>query len=216
MANQLRLQSLGAIGALSIAGCAPVSSMAAQQFAHQFTCPDDRVKVTALPGDAPHRLILPTTAPPGDVVADPDRLRVWLAQRKAAEAKIDASYKAFMIDGCSQERSYVCGNDFDWDEGHVCAEVGLSDIIGKAAVEQRLGIVLGLGFSVTVDRVITGGASDGRLEVGDVITQANGAAVTHVADMTPAAVVAQRDGSILRLSVLRRGATVETEVRPRL
>ena len=215
-----------ATGALCVAGCASTRSVAAQQFAQQFACPEDRVQVIALPRDAPHKLLLPAQEPPADVAADATRLRLWRKQREAAEAQVDSTSRAFVVTGCGQQRRYVCGSDVDADDGNygVCVE-GDPDLVVRAYEQMRLGEVWGLGLRVgpgagaagggaSVESVTPKGPSDGKLQAGDVIVSVNDGAVAGIADLVRASVLAWHAGSSLRLSVLRRGATIATEVRP--
>jgi len=108
--------------ALPLAGCvidtALAHSEAAAIFSRQNVCPRDRMAVNARPvrpQDA-----FEHGAPPAEVAADPDRLRVW-------ERNVDADLASFRaltfveISGCGAHAAYLCWQE-PTDDGRVLVE----------------------------------------------------------------------------------------------
>ncbi len=99
--------------ALGATGCSKVGT-ARSDFAHEFSCPEDRVTVHERTGPPPP---IPTPAPPADVAADPQRLAMWKAdtdKRIAAAMKEASAQDVYVAEGCGHTASYTC---YVWSPG---------------------------------------------------------------------------------------------------
>jgi hypothetical protein len=90
-----------------LAGCAATGQYRSSQdaaraeFVKDASCPADRASVAH-----------PASAPPPDVAADPDRLRIWKAEAEKS--------RVYSAQGCGQERTYRCEPYGDWPYHYQC------------------------------------------------------------------------------------------------
>jgi hypothetical protein len=83
-------------------------TIARDHFASDFTCPNERVTVTARKDLAAVDLAVRPEAPPKDIAADPGRLAIW--QKAAAQRAAYYDGKSVIqARGCEHEVFYICG-----------------------------------------------------------------------------------------------------------
>jgi hypothetical protein len=80
-------------------GCSPSETGAREEFAHQYSCPRERVSARERTDIVPS-----TGAPPPDVAGDPDRLALW---RSDALKRMDTR-PVFEATGCGRSELYRC------------------------------------------------------------------------------------------------------------
>jgi len=90
-------------------GCRSNETMARENFARAFTCPEDRITVTLHKELAAVDLAVRPAIPPKEIAADPGRLALWKeeAAHGAAEYERDAVVEAR---GCGHAVFYICGD----------------------------------------------------------------------------------------------------------
>ncbi len=95
--------------AVFLVGCRSDETIARESFAHEFTCPSERVTVTPRKDLVGADLAVRQEAPPKDIAADPGRLAVW--QKEAARRRADYDgTSVIQARGCEHELLYVCGD----------------------------------------------------------------------------------------------------------
>jgi hypothetical protein len=95
--------------------CKKLSTGAREQFAKEFSCPEERVQVKERPDVQAYDLIWgPKTpqTPPEEVRNDPGRLAKWKADHDGADAKARESWNAsenvFEANGCDHSAFLTC------------------------------------------------------------------------------------------------------------
>jgi hypothetical protein len=92
---------------LGVTGCKSVTKGAKEHFSQDFTCPMDRVEVRERPDIRPSDLE-PALAPPKDIAADPQRLKMWQAQQDESRAYANSSDTMLEARGCDHQTLYAC------------------------------------------------------------------------------------------------------------
>ncbi len=116
--------------------CAVLSTGARDTFAKRFSCPPDRVRVTARPDVPPHEALgieTRRTPPPANVAADPERLRYFREQRAAENSRSGASCEVYEATGCGQARLLCCAHPFDMEGDTLGSEVDCDGAPGWGA-----------------------------------------------------------------------------------
>jgi hypothetical protein len=94
--------------AASVVACRSDETIAREQFASRFTCPEERITVTPRKDLTSVDLTFRPQPPPSDVAADPGRLELWNKDqaRRAAEYEGKSVVEAR---GCGHELLFICG-----------------------------------------------------------------------------------------------------------
>lgn len=87
--------------------CKSKEEGAREAFAAKFTCPQSRIEVRPRP-DVKRSTTLPTSKPPAEVQADPDRLKMWQDKEDRARESIDESCEMFEARGCAEQTLLCC------------------------------------------------------------------------------------------------------------
>jgi hypothetical protein len=99
------------LAVLSPIACS-LANGAKSDFSAAYTCPADRVEVRARPDLHPSdfkRKTRPKT-PPGEVAADPERLRMWQAEQDRLRNYDDNYHSVYEVSGCGHVVLYECGH----------------------------------------------------------------------------------------------------------
>jgi hypothetical protein len=89
------------------------ASEAREVFSREFTCPKDRVTVTARRDLDSYALEFgPPQQPPAEVAADPGRLAEWQRRERGKRSGYDRFYP-FEVSGCDHRGIYVCTDATD-------------------------------------------------------------------------------------------------------
>jgi hypothetical protein len=104
-----------ALGFALLGGCTNVVDGSKEEFSRSYTCPIDRIEAHARPDLRPSDL--DPRKPPRDIAADPDRLKMWEADRKRATEYEDSRDSLVELRGCGHQVLYAChrfknGNKF--------------------------------------------------------------------------------------------------------
>ncbi len=180
-------------------------SAARLQFSTLYSCPDDRIRVSAAG--------VPT--PPPAVAADPARLAVW--QKSHTNAHL------LDVSGCDHKKEFDCqalGDDDAFCSLSFRALDGGQTSVVTVEATQGAGLtgspVLGLamypieGVGILVVQVVPGSPADGKLQAGDVILAAAGQSVSDAP--TFRGIEAAHAGQRLELRVLRHKNQVTVSV----
>ncbi len=90
-------------------GCTSVVDGSKEEFARSFTCPLDRVESHARSDlHAADFESKSRKTPPKDIAADPERLKIWEADRKRATDFDDSRDQIVEVRGCGHEVLYAC------------------------------------------------------------------------------------------------------------
>lgn len=122
------------LASLSTVGCTESLRVGASAiFVQSTVCPATRVKVTPRPDISPHTIYAvgpPPAAPPPEVAADPERMRLWNSQQPK-RLDIDAIAKTFEVSGCGRTIRYVCGHPrIDGRDGPFSVEASVNAFDG--------------------------------------------------------------------------------------
>ena len=90
-------------GVLAVTSCASETSTARDVFVRSVTCPADRVIVVLRSDIKPKQAS--KAAPPPDIAADPERLRLWHEQQ---DAPAPHSCNVYDVTGCGQRLLLCC------------------------------------------------------------------------------------------------------------
>jgi hypothetical protein len=96
--------------AVLLSGCATLDlgTGAKHIFSREMFCPEGRVTVQPKPDTAPHVLLGVPEAPPPEVAADPERLKLWQQRVDDQAQALDDSAATYELDGCGAQALYVC------------------------------------------------------------------------------------------------------------
>ncbi len=95
-----------AASALLLCGCESVVDGSRDKFSSEFTCPVDRVE--AHPRPELHPSTLEGSSPPGDVAADPERLKMWRDRQAMFNERRDSNDDIIEVSGCGKHVLYAC------------------------------------------------------------------------------------------------------------
>lgn len=96
-------------GALFLVGCRSDETIARESFAHEFSCPNERITVTPRKDLVGADLAIRQEAAPKDIAADPGRLDIWQKEAARRRADYDGS-SVIQVRGCEKELLYICGD----------------------------------------------------------------------------------------------------------
>jgi hypothetical protein len=93
----------------SVAGKSGAMDSAKENFAKEFTCPDDRVEARVREDVTATQLAgRKEPAPPAVVAADPARLALWRKEQSEREERDNRDH-VVEVRGCGHEQTYKCG-----------------------------------------------------------------------------------------------------------
>jgi hypothetical protein len=93
-------------GSLAV-GCKGMKTGAQQNFAREFTCPEDRVEVRPRTEIRPSDLKTKST-PSKEIAADPQRLKIWQTAKDESDASENSLNEVFEARGCDHQALYSC------------------------------------------------------------------------------------------------------------
>lgn len=106
------------------AGCKKLDAGARETFSLQFSCPEERLAVTARADVDAYALRFASAMPkpPPEVSVDPARLAVWQRDQDRARAAWNGRFTAFQVRGCEHQETYLCAHP-DAEHGENLAAV---------------------------------------------------------------------------------------------